>query len=74
VGLSRWVVLPTPNRPIGVNVARMKRSRGNRGATAAEYALIVAGVVLVLTVGVDALKFALNAFYAGLQGDIDAWP
>ena len=68
------MVLPTPNGAIGVNVAAMKRSRGNRGATAAEYALIVAGVVLVLTFGVDALRFALNAFYTGLQGDIDAWP
>lgn len=48
--------------------------RGERGATAAEYALLVAGVVLVLVFGVDALKLALNLFYGGLQDSIDAWP
>ena len=48
--------------------------RGNRGATTAEYGLLVAGVLLVLVFGVDALKFALNALYAGMQGGIDAWP
>jgi len=50
------------------------RLRGNRGATTAEYALLVGGVLMVLVFGVDALKFALNALYAGMQGDIDAWP
>ena len=63
-----------PDGPIGVNVAGMRRSRGNRGATTAEYGLLVAGVLLVLVFGVDAFKFALNAFYVGVQGDIDAWP
>jgi len=50
------------------------RFRGNRGATTAEYALLVGGVLMVLVFGVDALKFALNALCAGMQGDIDAWP
>jgi Flp pilus assembly pilin Flp len=54
-------------------VWRMRRSRGNEGATAAEYGLLVGLVVLVLVFGVDAFKLALALFYGGLQGDVDGW-
>lgn len=47
--------------------------RGERGATTAEYGLIVGAVVLVLVFGVDALKLALGLFYGGLQRDVDGW-
>jgi pilus assembly protein Flp/PilA len=49
------------------------RGRDDRGATAAEYGLLVGLVVLVLVFGVDAFKLALALFYGGLQGDVDGW-
>lgn len=49
------------------------RTRSNRGATTAEYGLIIGAVVLVLVFGVDALKLALSLFYAGQQDTVDNW-
>lgn len=50
-----------------------RRDRDERGATAAEYALLVAFVVIVVYVGVEAFRVALDAFFVRQQSDVSTW-
>jgi pilus assembly protein Flp/PilA len=43
----------------------------DRGATATEYALLVALIALVIVVGVGLFGTALNNFFSNLAGDVD---
>lgn len=48
------------------------RSNDSKGATATEYALLVALIAVVIIVGVAAFGTSLNAFFGGLWAKIVA--
>lgn len=45
----------------------------DRGATATEYALLVALIAVILVVGVGAFGNALNDFFQDLAGTVAGW-
>jgi len=45
---------------------------GERGATATEYALLVAGIAVVVAVGVFAFGSSLNSYFGGLWAKVTA--
>lgn len=45
----------------------------DRGATAAEYGLLLAFIALAIIIGVTAVGTNLNAFFQGLADDIANW-
>lgn len=50
------------------------RDRDQRGATAAEYALIIGLCVLAFVGSIAALRIALGSLHDGTQDSIDNWP
>lgn len=49
------------------------RRSSERGATATEYALLVALIAVILVVGVGAFGNALNDFFQDLAGTVAGW-
>ncbi len=56
-----------------LHLAIMLKHREERGATATEYALLVALIAIVLVVGVGAFGDALNAFFNRIAGTVGGW-
>lgn len=56
-----------------VHLALMLKAREERGATATEYALLVALIAVILIVGVGAFGGALNDFFNGLADTVSNW-
>lgn len=48
----------------------LRVSRNDSGASAVEYALIVALIAIVITVGVTAFGSSLNTFFSGLWAEL----
>ncbi len=53
--------------------ALVSRRESERGATATEYALLVALIAVILIGGVGAFGGALNSFFEGLQDTVAGW-
>ncbi len=51
----------------------LSRRASERGATATEYALLVALIAVILVVGVGAFGNALNDFFQDLAGTVAGW-
>jgi pilus assembly protein Flp/PilA len=49
------------------------RRTSEKGATATEYALLVALIAVILVVGVGAFGSALNDFFQDLAGTVAGW-
>jgi pilus assembly protein Flp/PilA len=56
-----------------LHLAIMLKNREERGATATEYALLVALIAIVLVVGVGAFGGALNDFFNGIADTVAGW-
>lgn len=56
-----------------LHLAIMLKNREERGATATEYALLVALIAIVLVVGVGAFGGALNDFFGRLADRVGEW-
>lgn len=53
--------------------ALVDRPTSDKGATATEYALLVALIAVILIGGVGAFGGALNNFFEGLQDTVAGW-
>ena len=54
-------------------MAGMRRSRGNKGATAVEYTMIVAMCGFCALGFIAVAKVVLALIINGMQGNVDAW-
>jgi pilus assembly protein Flp/PilA len=60
---------------VGVQLGfdRVRENAKDRGATATEYALLVALIALAIVIGVTAFGSALNGFFTSLGTTVSGW-
>lgn len=57
-------------QPINYLIAYLTAPRSEKGATATEYALIIAGIAVAIVAAIGVFGGSLKEFWSGLGGDL----
>jgi pilus assembly protein Flp/PilA len=58
---------------VAMQVRMMTRTKDDKGATATEYALLVALIAIIIAVGVGVFGGKLNDFFQAIADTVDGW-